>query len=1415
MDGKITYHQQVSYCGKPRCRRCREGIGHGPYWYAYQTVNGRTVRTYIGKEAPPEVLVATQAETSVSSSPEFANTLLRLYVLGQFRLEQRVNSQNASAPHWEQVTEASLQHQRVRSLLSCLVSSPGRKLGREQAMYALWQELDFEVASHRLDRAVHSLRQVFEPGRSRPASSRLLLTEHATLALADQSQFWIDADAFENLIAQGRALQENDPGRAERLMEEAMELYDGDFIPGEESIEWVTSRRESLRRSWISLLLELADLRLAREALPAALDVLDRLLGADPTSEAAVQRMIVLQAQVGRRGEALLVYERFAELIRQKYMIEPLAETRALYDKVRAGVSPVLGRSGVRQAPDAGESANRLRASEGGASAARSGRGMQDSERSGEAQSAGFTPGGMPVVGPAHMHIGRTQQSPLVGRGQEMRRLYELLNITEGTRRQRLAGEKRSSLLAPLDLNAQRRPQCVILMGDVGIGKTRLAEEAAREAKRRNWAVAWCRAYTQESSVPYRLWTETLRKAMTQGLWQRNEVTRRPLIYQPLRSLLPELQDLLPHSLQMVPPPPEQEQLRLWESTRALLNTICEGTTLLIVLDDVQWADSSSCEMLIYLVRQMRGQPVMFLCTCRDSELPPGHHLRPLLTDLQREQAVEIVPVKPLSDREIREMLAYLPAPVIESISERASGNPFFAEELARSLAGAGDSATPEILPDTIQAVLDLRLARITDRCRHILERGAVLGGAFQFGAIRDMASVSEDEILDILDEGLQAGMLTEEGSGMRITYHFWHPLLQAYLYEHLSHARRANLHRRAAQALQNLHAEDETAQAAEIADHLVKGGAAPSQITRYAELAADHAYTLSAYAGAEKYYHLVLQHSPELTPDSPQEGRLHRAYVLERLGECTMIVGKFEEARVFYEQVLEVRGKCILTMSEEKKYEAQLRALIWCDIGKTWHYAGESNKARESFKHGEQELNEAHILAGPAWAMIRYEESYNCWRDGNLTEAINLANKSLELFEASANISLKLAASTRTQQTLNGDPVDLGRVYTLLGVLEITIGQNMEALNHLDAALAIYERYNRQREIAIVCANQGDIYLKRSDFMLAQTAFKRTISIAEQVGDIPSISVGLGNLGVLATRLGNLDEAEQQYRKAVDLAEQVNDPFFISLWWSYMTRVLLYQGKINDAVSALYQALKVGRNMRIAPCIGLALISLGHVRLAQALGYHGEQKNSSGISKKISRAAYLSYLNRAKNSLTRGLGYEGLETENKIDGQLALAEVHLLLGSVDVANEQASQNLVEAQKYGIVWLVAKSQVVLGRILAVQRKNVEATEYFQKAWNTFEATGMHLEYARVSQVYAVLLLQSSKSAAPREQALHYLQEARQIFRERGANLDFQIIEHELALMKDAQAEDAASRMGGSVPFSESVTGGHGQDRGKR
>ncbi len=1350
--GKITYHQQVSYCGKPHCRRCREGIGHGPYWYAYQTVNGRTIRTYVGKHPPAEMQVGSVETRESLKAPDLAGAKVRLYVLGQFRLEYRNEQQQ-----WQPVRDTALQHQRVRSLLHCLVSSPGRKLGREQAMEMLWPDLDIETATHRLDRAVYSLRRLLEPGRSKPATSDLLLTEHSTLVLADQAQLWIDADAFDSLLSQARTT--SDSGQTEQLLEEAALLYGGDYLPEERDIPWIQTRREALQRSWIGLLLELADLRIAREALPGAIDTLDRLLAVDPTNEAAVQRLIILLTQSGRRAEALRIYQRFAALLRQEYKIAPLPETRALYESAQRGEDPAPGaRAGISP-------------------------GILQVDTQG--------PDTQPVDSRAYLQVGRNNQSPLVGREHELSVLHRHLLASEQTGRTKLAGQKKTSNLS---LDAQRHIQCVILMGDVGIGKTRLAEETGREAKRRGWAVAWSRAYAQESSIPYRLWVEILRKAMTQGLWQRQEIARRPLIYQALAGLLPELHDLLPQIAPSSPTPPEQEQLRLWEAARALLATISESTPLFIVLDDLQWADNSSCELLAYLVRQLRGQPVMIVGTCREIELPANHPLRPVLIDLQREQAVETLAIQRLTDEQIRALVAHLPETVVQHIQARAAGNPFFAEELARGVGAShfapgvkayeianstNEEPIPSALPDTISAVLDLRMGRISSACQRLLVRAAILGGSFEFNTICSMEAggpdADEDTILDLLEEALQAGMLTEEGSGTRITYYFWHPLLMSYLYDGLSAGRRASLHRRAADIMRQTYQGREEEGAAIITNHLFKGGADSPQIAHYAEMAGDRAYALSAYPEAERHYRTAVEHIGTLPVEASIDELLHFADLLERLGESTRVQGNEQEARRYFEQALAIHSQCrFLSSDRSPQYEAQIEALLWVEIGKTWFVTGDNARAQQCYRQGEQVLREAQIATGPAWASLHLERSYVLWRESYFEEARQTAYNALTIFENALqqqNHALSNSIhSTTTRRTLEGDPVDLGRAHRLLASIAVTIGQNSIALDHLNTALAIFEQYDRQREIALVCGDLGDAYLRNAEYTLAQAALRRSLSIAERIGHVSIMSVAFGNLGMLSARLGDLAEAEICYKRALALAEQANDPVYMSLWNGYLAPVLQDQGKMNEAKLFLRQALIIGRSMNVTPCIGVALVALGHLHITQAIASQ-ENNNSS---------SYIHLLKRARTSLQRALMLEGLEAETKTDGQLALAQVSLLLGEIDTAQQQIGQVMEESLRYDQTWLLAGAQRLMGSIMTAAGQQEQAIEYFEHAMEKFHGCDMRLEWARTLQSYGVALLEQPNAGDSNdEQGLKYLQDARQVFNECNAKLDLQAVEHML------------------------------------
>src|SRR5579859_3621350 len=279
MHGKVTYHQQISYCGKPRCRKCSEGIGHGPYWYAYETIDGHTTRTYIGKQLPadiheqhdaqqtqsagigdpstnvetpfapltdsashplgtaatPATIPATSASPILPTQPTY-----RLFLLGQTRLERRRGQQ------WQVVSEAAWQHAHVRSLLSYLVSSPGRKASRVQLRADLWADEDEEQANKALSSSVRLLRQLFAvsnrgsgalDSRERPNPTNLanqpplLHSDSEEFTLADQQQIWVDVDAFAECLATS-------------ALDDALTLYGGDFFPEERSAAWALTRRQ-------------------------------------------------------------------------------------------------------------------------------------------------------------------------------------------------------------------------------------------------------------------------------------------------------------------------------------------------------------------------------------------------------------------------------------------------------------------------------------------------------------------------------------------------------------------------------------------------------------------------------------------------------------------------------------------------------------------------------------------------------------------------------------------------------------------------------------------------------------------------------------------------------------------------------------------------------------------------------------------------------------------------------------------------------------------------------------------------------------------------------------------------------------------------------------------------------------------
>jgi len=887
---------------------------------------------------------------------------------------------------------------------------------------------------------------------------------------------------------------------------------------------------------------------------------------------------------------------------------------------------------------------------------------------------------------PDALPIGRHHEQTLVGRTSEIERLRLILTAVERMKRGK---QPRKNVPAP-PLTAQ----CVILTGEIGIGKTRVLEEVGREAQAREWQVVWSRAVVQEQHLPYNMWSDVLRKILLASTAQQ-ELEQRPHLYRPLNALVPGLHSLLPEVELPTPVPAEQEQLRLWEAARELLTNVAESTPLLIVLDDLHWSDSSSCELLAYLARRISGHSIVIVGTCRDKELPENHALRPLLTELQHEGVIETVSLEPLSKEQIAALIAQvapprhsLSEPLIERIQDRAAGNPFFAEELVRGVNLQSD-ATP--LPASITAVFDLRLSRLSKACHHLLSKAAVLGGSFEFPLIQAMESTSmqeadEDTILDLLEEGLTSGLLTEEGVGARITYLFWHPLLVSHLYEELSAVRRANLHRRAADILRHRYQDRENEGAAIITQHLVLGGGNPQHIIYYAKLAGDRAYTLSAYPDAAKYYQIALEQI-DVQPHLASDELMQLAYLLEKAGECLRVQGRDEEARHTYERLLTIRSMQRVAASGllDASREIQRDALLWCEIGWTWYGSGNNTETLVCCQRGEQLLSIASIVEGAAWATIRFQQSYVYWQEGRADYALSTAREAQHLFHNVVEGHHPIPTGsqvTRTDRTLAGDPLDLGKTYSLLGSLLLVSGRLSSAVEQLQQALEIFEQSSHPREIATVCCTLSDIYLRRGAYKEANEVLQRSLMLAERIGDTPLLAVICVNLGMLALREEQMIEAETWLKRGVALAQQIHDPVYLSLFHSNLALVLDRQHKDAEARPQLASALWLARSLQSTQCLGVAFVALAAWYITRARTQIENQKHPAERS--------LHWLHRAQGLLHQVVRLQEIESEVRIEATVYLAEVSLMLGERQQAHHQALHALDAAQHNELFWLLAR-----------------------------------------------------------------------------------------------------------------------------
>ena len=337
----------------------------------------------------------------------------------------------------------------------------------------------------------------------------------------------------------------------------------------------------------------------------------------------------------------------------------------------------------------------------------------------------------------------------------------------------------------------------VLLSGPPGIGKTRLTAELARAAHADGTVLYG--SCPQEPLLSYQPFVEALRHYVRNAV----HAVRPGTGAAELAQLIPELEiDPVPGP---APDDPETRRYLMFEAVSLLLSDACVRAPVVLVLDDLHWADRPTLQLLRHVLRAQDEAPLLIVGTQREGE--GAAELGELLADLRRERMLQGVSLDGLDEESVAALIAAhagheAPSALVRTVHDETDGNPFFVEEVVLHLLESGRwtaTLTPGQIgvPEGVKDVLLRRLARLSDACRATLADAAVLGREFDFETLRLMGERDEDAVIAALEEALEARLVVEAPGG----YAFTHALVRETLYGTLSVPRRQRMHARAAGA--------------------------------------------------------------------------------------------------------------------------------------------------------------------------------------------------------------------------------------------------------------------------------------------------------------------------------------------------------------------------------------------------------------------------------------------------------------------------------------------------------------------------------------------------------------------------------------------------------------------------------------
>lgn len=454
-----------------------------------------------------------------------------------------------------------------------------------------------------------------------------------------------------------------------------------------------------------------------------------------------------------------------------------------------------------------------------------------------------------------------------------------------------------TQLRAGLDRALKGNGGMFLLDGEAGIGKTRVAEELGLEARRRGAAVFLGQSTQAEGAPPYWPWVQILRSLLRDlGNIEFSRVAGSRLAQ--VLQVVPQLRDHFPDIPPILIDDEGEARFGIYDSVTQLLLDTTTRRPMVLVLDDLHWADTPSVLLLQLLVSGLPQSRLLVIGTYRDRELPASHPFRTQLVNFLRQGESTHISIRGLEDTHVRVLLRALTGfqPVedkVQRVQAQTGGNPFFLTELARTFGDEGEEPSEwtshagpgEAVPESIGVVLRRRLQDLSADCRSVLEVASVTGQEFQLDLLEAATETPRPRLLDLLDEAIANAVVTRRDG----SYAFIHGLVRDTIYGGISTAHRGDLHGLVGRVLEQRLFSPTDLQVAQLAYHFVEAAVTDKSLRAKAiEYVAESSKRALAELAYEEAVRLIESGLGKAAPIDPAK----RAELLLALGRAKYMAG-------------------------------------------------------------------------------------------------------------------------------------------------------------------------------------------------------------------------------------------------------------------------------------------------------------------------------------------------------------------------------------------------------------------------------------------------------------------------------------------------------------------------------------------